>query len=72
MQLGGIFDNKTATKLIYINFFCGDDNFFNEKDDVDAFGNRFLITHDGGDCYFQAFINTKTAEFKILMINGEA
>ncbi|MDO5970225.1 hypothetical protein Q4Q35_10440 [Flavivirga aquimarina] len=70
MQLGGIFDKKTDTKLIYINFFCGEDNFFNEKDDRES--NRFYDVRDGGDCYFQGVINSKTLEFKIIMINGEA
>lgn len=70
MQLGGVFDKKTDTKLIYINFFCGEDNFFNEKDDGES--NRFYDVRDGGDCYFQGVINSKTLEFKIIMINGEA
>ena len=70
MQLAGIFDHKTNTKLIYINFFCGEDNFFNEKDDGES--NRFLDARDGGDCFFQGVIDTKTSEFKILIINGEA
>ncbi len=33
---------------------------------------RFIITFDGGSCYFGVNLNTKTGKFEGLHVNGEA
>ena len=50
-------------RILYINFFCGD-----EKD----FRKREIYVMDGGDCYFRIKINLETKKCFDLYINGDA
>ncbi|WP_229720530.1 hypothetical protein [Winogradskyella helgolandensis] len=78
VQIAGIYDRKEKVKKIYLNFECGFIDFkeINESEEYmigfDGKETKFSHVLDGGDCYFQAEINTKTNKFRIIIVNGEA
>jgi hypothetical protein len=78
VQIAGIYDRKEKVKKIYLNFHCGYVDFesINSSEEVligfDGKETKFQHSMDGGDCFFEAIINTKTNKLAIIMINGEA
>ena len=78
VQIAGVYDRVSKTKKIYLNLECGFVDYEYVNADVDFDNNddgtspRFNFVYDGGDCYFQVEINTKTDKLKILIVNGEA
>jgi hypothetical protein len=78
VQIAGVYDRKSKEKLIYLNFMCGylDYEDLNEDERYSIGINRketkFFHPKDGGDCHFQAEINTKTNKLRIIIVNGEA
>jgi hypothetical protein len=77
VQIAGVYDRKEKVKMIYLNFKCGFTDYesinFNDEYIIGFNGNetKFNLVKDGGDCHFQAVINTKTNKLKII-VNGEA
>lgn len=78
VQIAGIYDRKEKAKKIYLNFECGFVDFkaINESEEYwigfDGKETKFSHPLDGGDCHFQAEINTKTNKLSIIIVNGEA
>ena len=78
VQIAGIYDRKEKIKKIYLNFECGFIDFkaINESDEnmigFDGKETKYSHALDGGDCHFQAEINTQTNKLKIIIVNGEA
>jgi hypothetical protein len=78
VQIAGVYDRKKKVKKIYLNFECGfvDYNAIHESDEYmigfDEKKTKFSHALDGGDCHFEAEINTETNKFRIIIVNGEA
>jgi len=78
VQIAGVYDRKEKVKIIYLNFNCGFTDYesinFNDEYIIGFDGNETKFDHvkDGGDCHFQAVINTKTNKLNIIIVNGEA
>lgn len=81
VQIGGVYDKVEKVKKIYLNFLYGDNRLIKDNETqpipyIDDEGNKIEIKFhhvmDGGDCYFQGFINTKTDKLHIMHVNGEA
>lgn len=72
VQIGGVYDKVEKVKKIYLNFLYGDNWFIKNNEKANQSEIRFLQVKDGGDNYFQGFINTKTNKLQIIYVNGEA
>lgn len=81
VQIGGVYDKVEKVKKIYLNFLYGDYWIIQDDEEqpipyIDDEGNKIEIKFhhvmDGGDRYFQGFINTKTDKLHIMHVNGEA
>jgi hypothetical protein len=78
VQIAGIYDRKEKVKKIYLNFECGIIDFkaieTSEEYMIGFDGKETKFNHvlDGGDCHFEAEINTETNKFRIIIVNGKA